>query len=364
MKLLHVICGAEQGGAETFFLDGVLALDEAGVEQWVVLRPNNPHRIEQLKARGIPVFAANFNQYWRRPTRRIIESAIAHFQPQVIQYWMGRAGTFAPEGLRERNVGWYGGYYKLSRFSNCDHHLAVTGDIVRHIVDQGADPRNVGLIHTFAEMEDAPPMPRAEFDTPEDAPLLVALARLHWKKGLDVLLNAMPKIPGAYLWIAGDGPLREPLETEAKLLGVEDRVRFLGWRNDRAALLAAADVCVFPSRYEPFGTVTIEAWAAGIPLVAAKAQGPRAYVRNGHNGLLVNVDDVDGLATAVRRVLSDHELRLNIVRGGRRTYEERFTKEVFVRESLAFYDKVADTAALSGTPYPEISHAAKLREIA
>ncbi len=54
---------------------------------------------------------------------------------------------------------------------------------------------------------------------------------------------------------------------------------------------------------------------------------------------------------------------MTIVRGGRRTYEERFTKEVFVRESLSFYDKVADTAALSGTPYPEIGSAAKLREI-
>lgn len=363
MKVLHVLCGADQGGAETFFLDAVLALHDAGLEQRVVLRPNNPYRIEQIKARGIPVYAATFNKLWRRPTHRVITGVTAQFQPHVIQYWMGRAGTYANQSLRERNVGWYGGYYKLSRFNNCDHHLAVTGDLVRHIVDQGADPRNVGLIHTFAEMDSAPPVPRSEFDTPEDAPLLLALARLHWKKGLDILLNAMAKLPGTYLWIAGDGPLRDPLETEAKLLGVHERVRFLGWRNDRAALLAASDVCVFPSRYEPFGTVIIEAWAAGVPLVAAKAQGPRAYVRHERNGLLVEVDDIDGLARAVHRVLNEPNLRMEIIRGGDRTYQERFTRDVFVRDSLEFYDKVADTAALSGTPYPEVGRSAIPAEI-
>jgi len=67
-------------------------------------------------------------------------------------------------------------------------------------------------------------------------------------------------------------------------LGLESRVRFSGWRDDRAALLAAADICVFPSRYEPFGTVTVDAWAAKRPLIAAAAQGPKAYVTDGTDG--------------------------------------------------------------------------------
>ncbi len=61
--------------------------------------------------------------------------------------------------------------------------------------------------------------------------------------------------------------------------------QFLGWRNDRGALLAASTFVAFPSRYEPFGTVTVDAWAASRPLVAADAVGPAAYVQDGVNGL-------------------------------------------------------------------------------
>jgi len=340
MRVMHVMAGAETGGAENIFLECVLALDDAGVKQHVVTRGNNAFRVGQFAARGIPVTQTSFNKWWRFSTDAALKKAIAQFQPDVIEYWMGRAGTFAPAFCRERNIGWYGGYYKLARFHNCDWHVGLTPDLVRHIKDQGVPDENVALIHTYAEFEEMPPVSRAALDTPEDAPVLLALARLHWKKGLDILLNALPHIPGAYAWIAGDGPLKEQLETEANLLGVSDRVRFLGWRDDRAALLAACDVVAFPSRYEPFGTVTVDAWAAKRPLVAADSQGPAAYVRTGENGMLVPKDDVDAFAAAVNAVLGDPDLRARIVDGGTKEYEERFTKQAYIKAQLAFYEKV------------------------
>ena len=92
--------------------------------------------------------------------------------------------------------------------------------------------------------------------------MALALARLHEKKGLDTLLDATAKVPGLYVWIAGEGPLEAELKAHCTRLGLDDRVRFLGWRNDRGALLAASTFVAFPSRYEPFGTVTVDAWAA------------------------------------------------------------------------------------------------------
>jgi glycosyltransferase involved in cell wall biosynthesis len=112
----------------------------------------------------------------------------------------------------------------------------------------------------------------------------------------------------------------------------------------REALLATADICVVPSRSESFGTVTIEAWAAGTPLIAAAAKGPAAYVANEKNGMLVPVDDSGALAVAIQRVLAEPELRARIVQGGSRTYEEGFTKQVYVRDMLAFYDNVMKDA--------------------
>src|SRR6185295_10481145 len=139
--------------------------------------------------------------------------------------------------------------------------------------------------------------------TPANAVLLLALSRLHEKKGLDVLLAALRDLPQCVAWLAGDGPLQKDLELLAERLGVADRVRFLGWRTDRGALLRAADVCVLPSRWEPFGTVMLEAWAAGTPLIAAASQGPSALIDDGGNGLLVPVDDAPALVAAIRRVM-------------------------------------------------------------
>ncbi len=343
MKLLHVMAGAATGGAENIFLESVMALADAPYTQAVVTRPNNAFRIEQLTKRGIRVETAPFDPLLRWRTSGVLDAVIHDFKPDVIQYWMGRAGTFA-KPKRPAQIGWYGGYYDLKRFRNCDHHVGLTEDIVRHIVGQGVPPERAAIIRTFAAFAPVGPIERASLDTPERVPVLLALARLHWKKGLDVLLKALPAVPEAVLWIAGEGPLRAELEGLAKDLALTPRVRFLGWRDDRAALLAAADVCVFPSRYEPFGTVTVDAWAAGIPLVAAKAAGPKAYISDEENGLLVEIDDVDGLARAINRVLSEPGLRDRLVDGGREIYQARFTKEVFLRESRAFYARVAEDA--------------------
>ena len=134
---------------------------------------------------------------------------------------------------------------------------------------------------------------------------------------------------------------------QASRLGISDRARFLGWREDKDALIAAADICVVPSRYEAFGAVLIEAWAAGKPLVAAAAQGPLGYVENETNGLLVPMNDADALAAAIGRVIADKELRARIVEGGRKTYEARFTKDVYVRDMLAFYERVLKARQMS-----------------
>jgi glycosyltransferase involved in cell wall biosynthesis len=174
----------------------------------------------------------------------------------------------------------------------------------------------------------------------------LALARLHEKKGLDTLLDATAKVPGLYVWIAGDGPLEAELKAHCTRLGLDDRVRFLGWRNDRGALLAASTFVAFPSRYEPFGTVTVDAWAASRPLVAADAVGPAAYVVDGVNGLLIPKNNVDALANAMRRVMSEPGLASRLVAGGRASYEATFTRAAFVRDSLAFYERVVRESQL------------------
>lgn len=342
MRVMQVMAGAEHGGAETYYCDAVLALQAAGLEQLAVIRPF-PERVERLRAGGVEVAttgAFGLPAIAARPMLRRLASA---WRADIVQAWMGRAASLLPR-LTLPAIGWFGGYYDLRRYAGCRHFVGVTRDIARHIVAAGAPAERVHTIHTFAALDAAPAADRASLATPTDAPVLLVLSRLHEKKGIDVALTALADLPGAYLWIAGDGELRSDLEGLAARLGVAPRVRFLGWRDDRGALLRAADLCLLPSRYEPFGTVMVEAWAAGVPLVAAAAAGPAAYVRDGETGLLVPVGDATALAQAVRRVRADAALRARLVAGGRDVYRAAFTREAVVAAWLALYRQVHEEA--------------------
>jgi glycogen synthase len=146
---------------------------------------------------------------------------------------------------------------------------------------------------------------------PGGGPLLVHFGRLEYEKGVQDLLAAVPAIrgrhPGTRLVVVGTGSQRETLVDRARSQGVLDSVAFAGFLPDAdlAAAVAAADAVVFPSHYEPFGIVALEAAAAGAPLVVARTGGLAEIVVDGVTGVSFPARDVDALAGAVVRVLDD-----------------------------------------------------------
>ena len=124
-------------------------------------------------------------------------------------------------------------------------------------------------------------------------------------------------------------------------MGLAGRVRFLGWRSDVPALLAACDLLVCPSRHEPLGNVVLEGWAQGRPVVAAAAQGPSALISEGETGVLVPPDDVGALADALARVLDDRALAARLAAGGQAAYEAAFTERAVVARYLELFEAVA-----------------------
>jgi glycosyltransferase involved in cell wall biosynthesis len=236
-RLLQAMAGADHGGAEAFFERLALALQRAGLDQHVLIR-RNARRAAMLRDGGVAVTELPFGGVLDVVTHWGFRRAVARFRPTIALTWMNRATRFCPRG-RFVHVGRLGGYYDLKYYRDCGHLIGNTPDIRNWLVGQGWPPANAHYVPNFVSDIRAAAASRKAFSTPPQAPLIFALGRLHANKAFDVLLKALTDVPGAYLWIAGDGPLLGELERLASRLGVMPRVRFLGWREDIAALRAA-----------------------------------------------------------------------------------------------------------------------------
>src|SRR5262249_52949162 len=150
-------------------------------------------------------------------------AAIRDFQPRVVLTWMSRATQLCPRGDFV-HVARLGGYYKLEHYRRCHHLIGNTRDIVAYLVREGWPAGRAHYLPNFVPSMQGAPVARSELDTPPEAPLALALGRLHANKGFDVLLEAVARVPLLHLWLAGDGPLRGALKAQAQRLGIAHRV--------------------------------------------------------------------------------------------------------------------------------------------
>jgi glycosyltransferase involved in cell wall biosynthesis len=335
LRVLQVMAGNQHGGAEAFF-------------QRLVIRRKveRTERTEQLRQAGIRVQEQRFGGLFDLSTRLALRTTVRAYRPDVVLCWMSRAATLMPSrrwaGDSAVRVGRLGGYYDLKYYRNCDHLIGNTRDIVRYIVDAGWPKDRAHYLPNFVDAGRAAPLDRGGSG---DRKLALALGRLHSNKAFDVLLEALAKAPEIDLWLAGEGEQRASLTADVNRLGLGGRVRFLGWRDDVASLMATADMVICPSRHEPLGNVVIEAWAQQRPVICAASAGPAALIDSGRNGLLVPVDDADALAATMSRLAADSALANAIAAGGYASYEAEFTKDIVVRRYIEFLTSVAGSCA-------------------
>jgi glycosyltransferase involved in cell wall biosynthesis len=145
--------------------------------------------------------------------------------------------------------------------------------------------------------------------------------------------------PEALFVIAGDGDLRAAVEARARALGIEARLRLLGWRRDIPDLLAALDVLVLTSRWEGLPRVIPEAIAASVPVVATAVDGSAEILRDGENGFLAAPGDVAGLASRITRLLTHPDLGRKVTAAARPLLEE-FDIDRMVRRQEALYSRL------------------------
>lgn len=338
MKIAQIMAGAPTGGAELFFERLSIALFQAGETVLPVIR-RNAQRKQRLAKMGLGSIQLDFGGPFDLFTKPRLRRVLCGFAPRVVVAWMNRAAHFTPQGEWVL-AGRLGGYYDLRYYRHCDHLIGNTRGIVDWIVRQGWPAGRVHYLPNFApDLANAAPAP---LDIPPRSRIVLALGRLHPNKGFDILIKAMPALPNVHVVIAGEGPERAALLDLAQAERVTDRLHLLGWRGDTAALLAAADLLVCPSRHEPLGNVILEAWSAHRPVVATTTDGPRELVTTGQDGILFAPEDPQRLANAIVTVLDDRSRARDLADAGRLRYETEYAEAPVVarwREFLATVEK-------------------------
>jgi N-acetyl-alpha-D-glucosaminyl L-malate synthase BshA len=141
------------------------------------------------------------------------------------------------------------------------------------------------------------------------------------------------------LVMVGDGPDRPAAEEEARILGVEHTVSFLGKLEQIAPLLAAADLFLLPSQSESFGLSALEALASGVPVVGSNAGGLPEVVRDGETGILCTVGDIPGMAAAALEILQDPKRWSAMSKLASKDARERFSRDAIVTQYESLYQR-------------------------
>jgi glycosyltransferase involved in cell wall biosynthesis len=349
----HIIGSRQLGGAEQFYMRLIVALNEHDHKAVALTRPTSPlcsALNEKIRQIHVPM-----RNGWDIFSVLAIRRFIQKEKPEIVQTYMGRATrlTRMPRHSKAIHVARLGGYYKIKGYY--EHAQAWVGNtrgICDYLICNGMPASRVYHIGNFVEVMQPSPAGnldsiRRSLNIPGDAINIISLGRFNYKKGFEDLLDAFARLPIAahgrplYLLIAGDGPLRQALHSQAVGLGIHERIRWLGWQDDPGIYYDLADVFVCPSRQETLGNVILEAWAHQLPVISTRTPGPLELIKDGENGLLVPCHDPQMLGERLLELLlGEHSIWQHLSANGIRALIANHSKEAVVNAYLEMYEEL------------------------
>ena len=381
-KILYLITPAMRGGAQTHVLglacgmrqdfDVAIATGEEGFLPEACREEAIPlYVLPHLQREISPI--ADARAFWE------IFKLIRRFQPDLIHAHTFKAGFLGRLAGRLLGVpsiytvhNWLFGTPAVSRYWSalggpCERVAANWCERVITVSEAGARLAYRHLIEPQSKVvtihNGIPDCSERATLSSDRSPVITMVACFTEVKDHDVLLRAFASIPpGPRLRLIGDGPMRRSSEKLAHELRIQDRVDFLGDRDDVPLLLASSDVFVLASRFEMFPISILEAMRAGLPVIASDVGGVREAVVHGETGLLVPSGSIPALAQALTQILSNLDLRLHFGHAARQRFRERFlcaqqedcTRSVYLDVLFGCGDVAAGLPPRRRVPYPGV----------
>lgn len=361
LRILHTEWSDGWGGQERRIMSDLVGMTNRGHRVFLVTRPRC--RIgEEARLAGIPVFYL--------PMRRILDLASAVRLAAILRRerievvnthsgvdsWIGGfaaklAGT--PVLIRTRHL-----HLPLKRsWLNFIHYfpdrIVACGESTRNLLVQecGFPDDKVISIPTGIDFSGFIPLRsraqvRAELGLPQEAFVILMAGIIRSVKRHEVALRAMAqlsaRIGSPYLVLAGDGPLTESMKRLAEEIGIAERVLFLGYRNDIADLMGAADCLLLTSRSEGVPQAVTQALGIGLPVVATAVGGVPELVHDRRTGLLVPAEDVAAIADALEYLFLHPEEAKELARQGREHARSHYSLEAMLERTEREYQTLLE----------------------
>ena len=363
MRVLQISSAASFAGGERHVVDLTNALATAGHEIFVAVRPNSP-LIPELRIPTDNINVVTLRNAFDVASAHQLARLVQQEKIDVVHAHMARDYSLAAYATRRnpttRFVVTRHVLFPLSRFHKrtlayASRVIAVSKATARSLSSQSLVPaekivviRNGIDVKRFRRSEDKYE-DRSSLGVPNDCQLIGTIGELRRLKRHDDFIRAAAIVardnPSTYFVVAGSpassgGIERESLEQLVDQLGLKERVRFLGWLGDSAALLQSLDVFVSASETESFGLVIAEAMAAGAAVVATAPEGAREVTAEGETGVLVPIGAVEEMAEAIRTLLTDKQRRREFAARGEARVAELFSLERMVNEIERLYESL------------------------
>ena len=351
-----------QGGSERQLAETAKALDRSQFQPHVgCLRPGGL-RWRELEAAGVPLVhfpvrslaspsaisgAWQLARYIRRHKIRLVHTfdyPLAVFGVPAARFLTSAVVLSSTRGHRELVPS---NYLKLTRITDrLVRAIVVNCEFLkRHLIqDENVPAGRIELCYNGLDLEQFRPLdsPRPA-ELPRDAFVIGVVCVLRPEKGLSTLLKAFAGIrdlgPRVKLAIVGSGPMRDPLEAEARALGIRENCVFTAATKDVADWLRHIDIFVLPSLSEALSNSLMEAMACGCCAVASNVGGNPELVRNGETGMLFEPRDTDALSGILRTWVENRPLRHALAEAGEKLMRERFSIQASARRMGEIYTK-------------------------